>query len=87
MYLQEPKIEFVSIDLRINAESLCPSGVVSSTAGGGQRCIASQEDAQLCDDYETNMPWEAKRAQPTSRDSSKGQQPENIVGFDLKFDK
>lgn len=59
MFLREPRVEFIPIDLSIMAEegSICPPMVVSRAAGGGQRCIASQEQGDACDDWDTMTPW------------------------------
>lgn len=52
MILQEPKIEFVKISM--GKDTILTSG----GAGGGQRCIASQEDAHVCDDWDSMVPWD-----------------------------
>ena len=60
MTLQEPKVEFVPIDKNVfvQAASACPTGVTNEPgAGGGQRCIASQEDAHDCPDWDTFIPF------------------------------
>ena len=59
MILQEPKVEFVPIDENVfaQAESACPDYQSSTPVGGGQRCFASQEDAQGCEDFDSTIPW------------------------------
>lgn len=61
MVLQEPKIEFVPIDVSqsIMAMSSCPDGVVEEH-GGGQYCIASQEDAPYCPGWVGMVDWDAE---------------------------
>ena len=55
MFLQEPKAEFVPIDFKVVTDQ-CASAAVQ-TIGGGQRCIASQEDATECEDFDSMVPW------------------------------
>ena len=66
MFLKEPKAEFVPIDLKtlvtasstcIEYVSQCPDWVTKETAGGTQRCFASQPEAQECVDFDTSIPW------------------------------
>ena len=60
MIFQEPKVEFVSIDLTINAEhASCPAGTTFYGTGGGQYCRASQVDAAYCKDWVNDIDWEA----------------------------
>lgn len=58
MKLQEPIVEFIPIELDVFTTS-CPDGTLtgSGSAGGGQRCIASQIDAHPCDDWDSDVPW------------------------------
>ena len=51
MIFEEPKVKFVAIDLN--------DVIVTSTTGtgGGQRCVASQEDAQSCSPSDTQFDW------------------------------
>ena len=51
MILREPEIEFIQIDFNDLITNSDPSG-------GGQRCVASQEDAHDCESWETDVPWE-----------------------------
>lgn len=53
MTLQKPRVEFVPIDLSINASS------TSTGTGGGQYCKASQPDAQYCPNWEGDIDWDA----------------------------
>lgn len=48
MILQEPKVEFVSINFNDS---------IATSTGGGQRCIASQEDSHDCATFEDLTPW------------------------------
>ena len=60
MTLQEPKVEFVPIDQNVFTEqnsTTCPDYLSQETAGGGQRCIASQVDAYDCADWDDAIPW------------------------------
>ena len=60
MILDEPKIEFVPVNLNgvlTEAGSGCPDWQSQTPAGGGQRCIASQEEAVECEDWDTQYPW------------------------------
>ena len=59
MILQEPKVEFVPIDENVFAqeESGCPDYQSQKAVGGGQRCIGSQEDAKVCEDFDSLTPW------------------------------
>ena len=52
MVFQEPKVEFVPIKL---------SEVIytSPNTGGGQYCIASQEDSQYCANWVGDIDWDA----------------------------
>ena len=50
MILEEPRVEFVSIDLK-------DAIVTSGGAGGGQYCIASMEDAEYCPGWIDNVDW------------------------------
>ncbi len=49
MIFQEPKVEFVQIDLE--------NSVISTSTGGGQRCVASQEDSTECATFAEQTPW------------------------------
>lgn len=60
MILQEPKIEFVPVNISqsiMTAMSTCPDGVVEEH-GGGQYCIGSQEDAPYCPGWEGMVDWD-----------------------------
>lgn len=61
MFLEEPKAEFVPINLRMTAQDasdVCPDWVTQTPVGGGQRCIGSQIDAKDCgDDWDIQDPW------------------------------
>ncbi len=59
MVFQKPVVEFVPIDLAhsIIRTSGCPEYITQDPAGGGQRCIASQVDAQDCVDWVNDTPW------------------------------
>ena len=50
MFEQEPKVEFVQIDLK---ETI----TTSNGTGGGQRCVASMEQATGCEDWVGDVPW------------------------------
>lgn len=51
MILQEPKVEFMAINF---SDSIATT---SSGTGGGQRCVASQEDSHECSNFEELIPW------------------------------
>lgn len=51
MILHEPEIEFIRIDFK-------DAIVTSPGTGGGQRCLASQEDAHDCENWDTEIPWQ-----------------------------
>ncbi len=62
MVLQEPRVEFVPIDLSINANtgSFCPESVEHYyNVGGGQYCRASQNDAEYCANWANDIDWDA----------------------------
>jgi len=58
MLMQEPKVEFVPIDLSqtLITQSGCPDWLTQTPVGGGQRCFASQEQAVECADWEEMIP-------------------------------
>lgn len=49
MILQEPKVEFVALNM---------SESIATSTGGGQRCVASQVDAHYCDSWDDDIPWQ-----------------------------
>lgn len=57
MIFQEPKVEFVSIELSDNiaTSTICNTG---TTSGGGQYCINSQMSAQSCPDNVQEAVWD-----------------------------
>lgn len=58
MILQEPKIEFVSLELsKISTvgTNICNTG---TTSGGGQYCYNSQTDAEECPDNVVTTVWD-----------------------------
>lgn len=59
MVLQEPRAEFVPIDLRMSVvtESACPSWETQTPIGGGQRCIGTQIEATVCTDWSNEIPF------------------------------
>ena len=59
MIMQEPKAEFVPINLRMTAESgsFCSDWETEDPTGGGQRCIGSQPEAKTCPDFDSLTPW------------------------------
>ena len=59
MNLQEPKVEFVPIELNVftDGSSPCPDWYTQTPVGGGQRCIGSQIDATDCPDWDTWIPY------------------------------
>ena len=61
MILQEPKVEFVPINQNVfttqQTSSGCPDWYTQTPTGGGQRCIGSQIDAKVCEDFDTMIPW------------------------------
>lgn len=59
MNLQEPKVEFVPIDQNVLTESAsgCPDWVTETPTGGGQRCIGTQPDSKVCEDFDLQTPW------------------------------
>jgi len=48
MILQEPKVEFVALNL---SESIVTS------SGGGQRCVGTQPESKDCEDWDTSIPY------------------------------
>ena len=61
MILQEPQVEFVAIDQNafIQAASPCPDWRSQEPVGGGQRCYASQVDANNCPGWVDMVEWDA----------------------------
>lgn len=60
MVMQEPKVEFVPIDLSqsiIRTSDICGDWATQDPTGGGQRCVGSQRDAGNCPDWVDNIPW------------------------------
>ena len=60
MVFQEPKAEFVPIDLKTvisTADSFCHDWASQDPTGGGQRCIGTQPDADNCLDWDEMIPW------------------------------
>ena len=50
MTMQEPKVEVVEIDLK-------EAVVAAASTGGGQYCVASQVDAQYCENWVGDVDW------------------------------
>lgn len=58
MVLQEPKVEFVPINLSIKTEyGSCPENTEWYGTGGGQYCRASQVDAAYCPGWDNDIDW------------------------------
>ena len=56
MVLQEPKVEFVSIAL---------ANMIVTSTGGGQYCVASQENAQYCPNWNNDVDWANEMPSPS----------------------
>lgn len=56
MILQEPKVDFVAIELNniSTTSSICNTG---TTSGGGQYCYNSQTDAESCSNSASVYEW------------------------------
>lgn len=48
MIFQEPKVEFVQINLNL---------ATNYSTGGGQYCIASQPEAKYCPGWDNQVDW------------------------------
>ncbi len=57
MFMEEPRVEFVPIDIsQTPITTSCPDYLSQTPVGGGQRCFASQEDAMECIDWDEMIP-------------------------------
>lgn len=58
MIFQEPKVKFVSIDLKnVIATSGCPDYESQTPTGGGQYCTGTEPNAKYCPEWEGDCDW------------------------------
>lgn len=94
MVFQEPKIEFITIDLSLETTSVSNCTDAAFIAGlttcdCSDSLHSQQPTTGPGEDYDCDEPGLYKYTGKTisSRDSAKKASPKNVVGFDMTFDK